>query len=86
MNLHHQLYLAMVWDRVDLAEEKILIKDSLRDVDLKDIMMRALLLERVNFIELLAMNGFVMRSFLTVEMLRRLYNEAVSDRNREKGS
>jgi hypothetical protein len=25
MNLHHQLYLAMVWDRVDIAEEKILV-------------------------------------------------------------
>ena len=26
MSLHHQLFLAMIWDRVDLVEEKILIK------------------------------------------------------------
>lgn len=25
MTLHHQLYLAMIWDRVDLAEEKIFV-------------------------------------------------------------
>ena len=25
MSLHHQLYLSMVWDRVDLAEEKIFV-------------------------------------------------------------
>ncbi len=25
MSLHHQLYLAMVWNRVDLAEEKIFV-------------------------------------------------------------
>jgi hypothetical protein len=31
MTLHHQLYLAMIWDRVDLAEEKIFVhgNDSL---------------------------------------------------------
>lgn len=28
MELQHQLYLAMVWDRVDLAEEKIFIHGS----------------------------------------------------------
>ena len=25
ISLHHQLYLSMVWDRVDLAEEKIFV-------------------------------------------------------------
>lgn len=53
--------------------------DSLNDQHaLGEIMFRALVMERANFIELLVMNGFVMRSFLTVEKLRTLYNEAVS--------
>ena len=42
-------------------------------------MTRALDLERTKFIELLVMNGFVMRSFLTVEKLRELYNDSVSN-------
>ena len=29
MDLQKQLYLAMVWNRVDLAEEKIMIKGQL---------------------------------------------------------
>lgn len=53
------------------------VKDTLNTIDsLHDIMMQALLMERVNFIELLVMNGFVMRKFLTVERLRTLYNDA----------
>ena len=28
MTLHQQLYLAMIWDRVDLAEEKIFVFNS----------------------------------------------------------
>ncbi len=41
-------------------------------------MLQALLMERRAFIELLVMNGFVMKNFLTVEKLAKLYNEAVS--------
>ena len=44
---------------------------------LDDIMLQALLLQRTAFIELLVMNGFVMKNFLTVEKLAKLYNEAV---------
>ena len=40
-------------------------------------MLQALLLQRTAFIELLVMNGFVMKNFLTVEKLAKLYNEAV---------
>ena len=59
---------------------KIILKpDTLNSMDnLHDIMMQALLMERSNFIELLVMNGFVMRAFLTVERLRQLYNDSVS--------
>jgi transient receptor potential cation channel subfamily M protein 7 len=79
MDLHTQLYLAMIWDRVDLAEEKILAGGSLIGVSsVNDVMIDALIFERSSFIELLVMNGFVMRSFLTVDTLRELYNKAVS--------
>lgn len=57
----------------------IKIADSLTKEDsLDDIMIQALLLQRVNFIELLVVNGFVMKNFLTVNKLAILYNEAVS--------
>ena len=42
-----------------------------------DIMIQAILMERIGFIELLLMNGFVMKNFLTVEKLAHLYNEEV---------
>ena len=45
---------------------------------LDDVMMNALLMERVQFIEVLLMNGFNMSTFLTVSKLRQLYNEAVT--------
>ena len=41
-------------------------------------MLQGLLLQRTAFIELLVMNGFVMKNFLTVEKLAKLYNEAVT--------
>jgi len=44
-----------------------------------DIMLQSLLLERVKFIELLFVNGFMMREFLSVDILKVLYNEAVSN-------
>ena len=40
-------------------------------------MIQAILMERIGFIELLLMNGFVMKTFLTVEKLAVLYNEQV---------
>ena len=43
-----------------------------------DIMIDALQSERCSFIELLVMNGFLMRPFLTVERLRELYNKSAS--------
>ncbi len=44
-----------------------------------DTIRHALLKERVKFIELMIMNGFVMRNFLTVQNLAQLYNEAVRE-------
>lgn len=45
--------------------------------EMHDIMMTSLLLERENFIELLVMNGFVMKNFLTGQRLVTLYDKAV---------
>lgn len=79
MDLNAQLNLALIWNRVDLAEEKILVGESLTGISgIDGIMMDAISMERINFIELLVMNGFVMRTFLTVERLRELYNRSVS--------
>ena len=50
-----------------------------------DIMIDALAYERSSFIELLVMNGFLMRPFLTVERLRELYNKSVSYCNLDRG-
>ena len=55
-----------------------ILDDLRKDDSLDDIMLQALLMERREFIELLVMNGFVMKNFLTVEKLAKLYNEAVS--------
>ncbi len=49
--------------------------------NLDSIMIEALLMERSQFIEILVMNGFVMKNFLTVERLALLYNESVSKTN-----
>ena len=41
-------------------------------------MTKALLMERVEFVDLLLLNGFSIRQFLTVRRLRELYNEAAA--------
>ena len=118
MELKHQLYLSMIWDRIDIAEEKIfangkcslhasflfvcfkkllfldyeydhsrfLLSDSLQlatGQEASDIMLKAILFQRKEFIDLLIMNGFLMQSFLTIKNLRILYQEGVSS-NTEK--
>ena len=77
MHIHTELNLAMVLDRVDLAEENIVGESLVGVSNIDSIMMDALHFERTDFVELLVMNGFVMRNFLTVERLRELYNRAV---------
>ena len=78
MNMFQKMYLAMVWDRVDIAEEKILAHEStFIGQDSEEIMLEAILHERVNFIDLLLLSGFVLRHFLTVERLEILYNDSV---------
>ena len=80
LGLQSQLYLSMVWNRVDIAEEKIFCDRSFEweEGDLDEVMTKALLMERVEFVELLIMNGFSLHKFLNVLKLRELYNESVA--------
>ena len=77
LNLYSQLYLALVWDRLDIAEEKIFSnrKFEMRQELLDELMMKALVMGRKNFVEALVINGFSMGNFLTVSVLRELYQE-----------
>ena len=65
-----QMYLAMVWNRVDIAEEKIFSNRELvwKEGELDMVMTKALLMEREAFVELLILNGFSMHKFLSVEV------------------
>ena len=78
LNLYAQLFLAMVWNRVDIAEEKIFCDRNFEweQGDFDEVMTKALLMERVEFVELLILNGVSFRQFLTVSRLRELYNES----------
>ena len=80
LNLYSQLYLALVWDRLDIAEEKIFSNRSfeVRPESMDELMLKALTMERKNFVEALVVNGFSMANFLTVEVLRELYQDAIN--------
>ena len=64
------MYLAMVWNRVDIAEEKIFSNRELawQEGELDMVMTKALLMERSAFVELLILNGFSVHKFLTVKV------------------
>lgn len=70
-----QLRLALKWDRADVAAEQLLTADMQWEMaDLEEAMLEALLSNRVAFVQLLLQHGVVMRDFLTVLRLRKLYN------------
>ena len=65
---------------------QLLFLDSLQlatGQEASEIMLKAILFQRKEFIDLLIMNGFLMQSFLTVKNLRILYQEGVRS-NAEK--
>ena len=64
---------------MDIAEEKIFSDRSfeMKADALEEVMMKALLMERKGFVELLILNGFSMSDFLTVRSLRELYNQGL---------
>ena len=81
MNIYSQLYLALVWNRLDIAEEKIFSNRNfeMRQDSVSELMLKALLMDRKNFVEALVVNGFSMQKFLTVGTLRELYEGAAKE-------
>lgn len=70
-----QLRLALKWNRADVAAEQLLTANmDWQTADLEEAMLEALLSDRVDFVRLLLQHGVVMRNFLTVLRLRKLYN------------
>ncbi|CAL8076446.1 unnamed protein product [Calicophoron daubneyi] len=74
-----QINLAFTWDRSDILEEKIFQQSKqVKPECLEPVMFEALLNDKTDFVRILLQNGVVMRSFLTVGKLHRLYNESTS--------
>ena len=67
-SLQSKLYLSLVWNRVDIAEEQIFSDRNFQvgEVELDEVMSKALLMDRVGFVELLLLSGFNLETFLTV--------------------
>ncbi|XP_053406588.1 transient receptor potential cation channel subfamily M member-like 2 [Mercenaria mercenaria] len=71
-----QLKLALTWDRVDIAQEEIFREDVLWSTgSLDDILTEALLTNKVKFVLLILQQGVVMKEYLTVQVLEKLYDE-----------
>ncbi|XP_021378399.1 transient receptor potential cation channel subfamily M member 1-like isoform X2 [Mizuhopecten yessoensis] len=75
----NQLRLALTWDRVDIAQEDIFREDCIWPPgSLDNILMDAILMERVEFVHLILQQGVVMKEFLTKGRLTQLYQKALS--------
>eukprot|EP00057_Strongylocentrotus_purpuratus_P006530 XP_011661004.1 PREDICTED: transient receptor potential cation channel subfamily M member 1 isoform X3 [Strongylocentrotus purpuratus] len=73
----HQLSLAMSWNRADVAESKIFTDDvSIPLPKLHPFITDALVNNRVDFLRLFIERGAIIKDYLTVVRLRRLYNSA----------
>ncbi|TKR95142.1 hypothetical protein L596_009349 [Steinernema carpocapsae] len=75
-----QLSLTLAWNRVDIARSDIFgAAHNVHDWpahSLHNAMMDALLLDRVDFVQLLLENGVSLKKFLTIERLEQLYNSS----------
>ncbi|XP_066567246.1 transient receptor potential cation channel subfamily M member 6 isoform X1 [Amia ocellicauda] len=70
-----QLNIALAWDSVDIAKKHILVYGQHWKVgSLEQVMLDALVMDRVSFVKLLIENGMCMNRFLTVSRLEELYN------------
>ncbi|XP_038077470.1 transient receptor potential cation channel subfamily M member 1-like [Patiria miniata] len=70
-----QLSLCLTWNRADIAKSQIFVhgRDWPENV-LENIMMEALIQDKVEFVKLLKDNGVNMQKFLTIARLEELYN------------
>ncbi|XP_061184290.1 transient receptor potential cation channel subfamily M member-like 2 [Saccostrea echinata] len=75
----NQLKLALTWDRDDIAQEEIFREDVLwPSGSLDDVLMEAILEERVEFVALILQQNVVMKEFLTTERLQTLYEMSLA--------
>lgn len=75
--LRDQLLLAVSWDRPDVAKKLFPDCGSWPLDIIEEAMTAALITNKPAFIKLLLKRGMVMRDYLTVGLLRKLYNECV---------
>ncbi|XP_031704839.1 transient receptor potential cation channel subfamily M member 6 isoform X3 [Anarrhichthys ocellatus] len=70
-----QLSMALAWDRADIAQKDVLVYGQHWKVgSLENVMLDALVMDRVSFVKLLIDHGMTMSHFLTVDRLEELYN------------
>ncbi|XP_059152108.1 transient receptor potential cation channel subfamily M member-like 2 isoform X2 [Physella acuta] len=70
-----QLKLALAWNRIDVAKSEIFTDEKVWPTGmLDDVMLSAIKLNRVDFVELFLDHGVSLKEFLTVERLVHLYN------------
>lgn len=76
--LRDQLLLAVSWNRPDVAKKLFPDCGSWPLEIIEEAMTSALISNKPAFVRLLLKRGIVMRDYLTVGLLRTLYNECVS--------
>ncbi|XP_035828049.1 transient receptor potential cation channel subfamily M member-like 2 isoform X2 [Aplysia californica] len=71
-----QLKLALAWNRIDVAKSEIFTDERRWPTGMLDeVMMSAIQLNRVDFVELFLDNGVSLKDFLSIKRLIMLYNE-----------
>ncbi|XP_077992879.1 transient receptor potential cation channel subfamily M member 8-like [Glandiceps talaboti] len=82
VNWKQQIELALSWNCIDVARERIFTDDhTWKGEELHDFMTMALIDNKVDFVKLLLENGVIMQEYLTVARLRKLYNSAADSSN-----
>ncbi|XP_052269751.1 transient receptor potential cation channel subfamily M member 3-like isoform X2 [Dreissena polymorpha] len=72
----HQLKLALMWNRVDIAREEIFREDVLWEQgSLDEVLTEAIVSDKVAFIKLILEQGVIMREFMTRKRLEMLYSK-----------
>ncbi|ESO90835.1 hypothetical protein LOTGIDRAFT_163721 [Lottia gigantea] len=75
-NRLEQLHLALTWNRADIAQSEIFREDvNWEKGSLDEIMTKAILEDKVDFIKLLLNQGVVMKEYLVVKRLEELYSK-----------
>ncbi|XP_070540267.1 transient receptor potential cation channel subfamily M member-like 2 [Ptychodera flava] len=82
VNWKHQIELALSWNCIGVARERIFTEDiTWKGEELHDFMTVALIDNKVEFVKLFLENRVIMQEYLTVARLRKLYNSAPPDSN-----